>query len=451
MAIRIQVRRGTATQWSTADPILAAGEIGFETNTGKFKIGVGSPTTWSGLDYFLDSSEISSLISGAALDNTDDLSEGTTNRYFTTDRVATALNSGSLQNISFTYNAGAQTIDVSVPTVQGTTGAQGTQGVQGVQGIQGTQGVQGVQGVQGTVGAQGTVGSQGVEGTQGTQGVQGTLGAQGSTGAFGGETFEYNYLTNTADSDPGSGNVKFNNAAFASATAIYIDPLDVNAVNITSYLQTVDDSTSSIKGTIKVTDVTDPLNYAFFQIIGTHDENSGNYFDVPIAYVSGPLTLSNNNNVTMTFARVGDKGDTGIQGTQGTLGSQGVQGPIGVGTQGTQGTDGTQGTVGTQGTTGTLPTITFSAKSAAYQLAAGDVNTWVTMNGAFNFTVPASTFTTGQIIYVQRIGAGAVSIVASGVTFTSNGSASPVLRAQYSAASIICTGTNTFTIVGDIS
>jgi hypothetical protein len=37
------------------------------------------------------------------------------------------------------------------------------------------------------------------------------------------------------------------------------------------------------------------------------------------------------------------------------------------------------------------------------------------------------------------------------VTFTSNGSASPVLRAQYSAASIICTGTNTFTIVGDIS
>jgi len=38
MAIRIQVRRGTASQWTTADPVLAAGEIGFETNTGKFKI-----------------------------------------------------------------------------------------------------------------------------------------------------------------------------------------------------------------------------------------------------------------------------------------------------------------------------------------------------------------------------------------------------------------------------
>ena len=44
MAIRIQVRRGTATQWNTADPVLAAGEIGFETNTGKFKIGVGGAT-----------------------------------------------------------------------------------------------------------------------------------------------------------------------------------------------------------------------------------------------------------------------------------------------------------------------------------------------------------------------------------------------------------------------
>jgi hypothetical protein len=107
--------------------------------------------------------------------------------------------------------------------------------------------------------------------------------------------------------------------------------------------------------------------------------------------------------------------------------------------------------LGTQGTTGTLPTVTFNAQSTAYQLVAGDVNKWVTQSGTANITVPSGTFGTGEVIYVQRIGAGAVSIVASGVTFTSNGSASPVLRAQYSSASIICTGSNTFTIVGDIS
>jgi hypothetical protein len=145
-------------------------------------------------------------------------------------------------------------------------------------------------------------------------------------------------------------------------------------------------------------------------------------------------------------------GSQGLQGVQGTTGLQGVQGLEGTqGLQGVQGTQGLQGLFGTQGTNGVLPTVVFNAQSTAYQLVAGDVNKWVTQSGTANITVPSGTFTTGQVIYVQRIGAGAVSIVASGVTFTSNGSASPVLRVQYSSASIVCTGTNTFTIVGDIS
>ena len=46
----IQVRRGTASSWTSTNPTLAAGEIGFETDTGKFKIGTGS-ATWSSLAY----------------------------------------------------------------------------------------------------------------------------------------------------------------------------------------------------------------------------------------------------------------------------------------------------------------------------------------------------------------------------------------------------------------
>jgi len=53
MTTRMQQRRGTATQWTTGNPVLAAGEIGFETDTNKFKIGDGS-STWSALKYFLD-------------------------------------------------------------------------------------------------------------------------------------------------------------------------------------------------------------------------------------------------------------------------------------------------------------------------------------------------------------------------------------------------------------
>jgi hypothetical protein len=64
MATRMQQRRGTAQQWTTANPILAAGEIGFESGTNKFKIGDGV-NTWSSLTYYASASEIAALVDGA--------------------------------------------------------------------------------------------------------------------------------------------------------------------------------------------------------------------------------------------------------------------------------------------------------------------------------------------------------------------------------------------------
>jgi hypothetical protein len=48
---QIQVRRGTASQWTSTNPTLSAGEWGYETDTGLAKIGNGS-TAWTSLDYF---------------------------------------------------------------------------------------------------------------------------------------------------------------------------------------------------------------------------------------------------------------------------------------------------------------------------------------------------------------------------------------------------------------
>ena len=64
MATRMQQRRGTATQWSTANPILAAGEIGFESDTSKFKIGDGV-NHWADLVYYASAEEVAALIDGA--------------------------------------------------------------------------------------------------------------------------------------------------------------------------------------------------------------------------------------------------------------------------------------------------------------------------------------------------------------------------------------------------
>ena len=47
----IKLRKGTAAAWVSANPVLAAGEPGFETDTKKLKLGDGT-TAWNSLPYF---------------------------------------------------------------------------------------------------------------------------------------------------------------------------------------------------------------------------------------------------------------------------------------------------------------------------------------------------------------------------------------------------------------
>ena len=88
----MQQRRGTAAQWTAANPVLAAGEIGFETDTSKFKMGNGS-STWTALTYFANAAELAAIIDGApALLNTLDelaLALGDDPQFLTT--IATNL------------------------------------------------------------------------------------------------------------------------------------------------------------------------------------------------------------------------------------------------------------------------------------------------------------------------------------------------------------------------
>jgi hypothetical protein len=92
-----------------------------------------------------------------------------------------------------------------------------------------------------------------------------------------------------------------------------------------------------------------------------------------------------------------------------------------------------------------------------YTLVSADAdNKLVTMSNAaaITLTVPPSVFTAGQQINVASIGVGLTTFAAgAGVTITSTGatSAAPKLRAQQSACTVICTASNTFLIVGDLS
>ena len=108
----------------------------------------------------------------------------------------------------------------------------------------------------------------------------------------------------------------------------------------------------------------------------------------------------------------------------------------------------------------TTPTMRLSVNAqtgTTYTLVAADASyKLVTASNAaaITVTVPSSVFTAGDVINLQQIGAGQVTFAqGAGVTITSTGATStaPKLRAQYSACSVICTASNTFTIVGDIA
>jgi len=65
MAVQIQLRNDTAAAWTAANPILAQGEMGIETDTRFFKIGDGA-SNWADLPYAPLSGTVIEIDGGSA-------------------------------------------------------------------------------------------------------------------------------------------------------------------------------------------------------------------------------------------------------------------------------------------------------------------------------------------------------------------------------------------------
>jgi Major tropism determinant N-terminal domain len=118
--VRIQVRRGTASDWTTANPTLAAGEVGFDTTSNKMKVGDGS-TAWSTLPYISSDAPGVSEIAQDAIAQALSMGNGISKAYDDAANTITLTNTGVL---SFNTRTGAVTLSANdVNTALGYTAA----------------------------------------------------------------------------------------------------------------------------------------------------------------------------------------------------------------------------------------------------------------------------------------------------------------------------------------
>lgn len=126
MADLIQLRRDTKANWSTANPVLAIGEPGCETDTRRWKIGDGS-TAWNSLDYFC----ADPVVLFSELDNFKDSdlrNNSTPSRYVVIDSVANKRKVGTLDVISDSFNHVVTQIFTTHEDYDDATGTIGVEG-----------------------------------------------------------------------------------------------------------------------------------------------------------------------------------------------------------------------------------------------------------------------------------------------------------------------------------
>jgi len=114
MADLIQIRRDTASNWTSANTVLAQGELGAETDTSKIKIGDGS-TAWNSLGYLIDAGGYITATSTNTLSNKTLAATTLSGQLTGADQTVSAINLkdyGEITN-ALGNTTGAKTIDLT--------------------------------------------------------------------------------------------------------------------------------------------------------------------------------------------------------------------------------------------------------------------------------------------------------------------------------------------------
>ncbi len=135
---------------------------------------------------------------------------------------------------------------------------------------------------------------------------------------------KYTFSTTTTVADPGVGKLRLNHATPSSASVIIIDDqtADTGNPNVEDWLKGFDDSTSTIKGYVRLVEPGTPANYAVYNITGLTD--SSGFIQLAVTHIDSQGTFGDTDSIRLFFARTGDKGDTGDTGSTGATGATGT-------------------------------------------------------------------------------------------------------------------------------
>lgn len=162
-----------------------------------------------------------------------------------------------------------------------------------------------------------------------TTGAEGTSAAVANSGTTAAAVFNFtiprgampavgwNFDTSTTDADPGAGDVRFNHATPASVTSIYFDNADRDGTTQTTWLDTWDDSTATIKGTIIIVPAATPSAKLVYNVTGSVTDGTG-YRKVAVTHVAGTTLPSSGAHLGVDFSRSGDNGINGAVAVNGT-------------------------------------------------------------------------------------------------------------------------------------
>lgn len=129
----------------------------------------------------------------------------------------------------------------------------------------------------------------------------------------------YTYDSTTTSGDPGSGNFRLNNATFASVTEMYISETSDEG-DIAATMDVWDDSSSSIRATIKLRNPLAPTEWFELQITDAITDN-GTWRTVPVSPVATNGTKTNGDPMLLMVIRSGDAGTGAVDSFNGRTGS----------------------------------------------------------------------------------------------------------------------------------